>query len=583
MASICVCTPSHEATPVYGTSDSLSEIVGHISTKTCLHGELVKGKDWLLLLGSSDYYIKIQKLIACPNDREEIEPIIIRMPKGTEANHNTDHKRFLLDSLNQAQCNFDVNSLCSWRNVHGLDDFDWVLYRSSTPTDDTGPDFDHTTRNYSGSYIFTESSAPRNLLDTAWIQSPTIDVTLNPLHCFRFWYHMYGSSIGRLNVYQVTNGGLPGKVVWSLTGDQGNSWKEGQVPLNSNQSYSILLSGVIGNGFQGDIAVDDINVSVGYCEVKPSSASRTDVTNTTTTTVGGFWVLWNPWTSCSVTCGGGSRNRTRECSSQIPQHGAYCVGNDTDTGSCNTHLCPVNGHWSAWGSWTACSVSCDVGQHTRNRTCAYDKVAPHGARCSGLDREVSFCLLSSCPPLTHPQTTSTTALTQPQTTSTTALNQPQTTTKSPVPLGWGEWGPNICLETQANIQGTRSHWRTCYNPTDKPGIGCYDGDVQEEIATRQFCYGGVGIPCQQAENVRIIASSQLSLGGKVTLQCIADGDPTPHVKWSTPKGTIWSRRNLVIDGVTKADEGEYVCHASNLCRYGTDIKDIETRKYISVV
>ncbi|XP_052247429.1 MAM and LDL-receptor class A domain-containing protein 1-like [Dreissena polymorpha] len=205
------------------------------------------------------------------------------MPKRTEANHNTDHKRFLLDSLNQAQCNFDVNSFCSWRNVHGLDDFDWVLYGSSTPTDDTGPDFDHTTRNSSGSYIFTESSAPRNLFDTAWIKSPTIEVTSDPVHCFRFWYHMYGSSIGRLNVYQVTNGGLPGKVVWSLTGDQGNSWKEGQVPLNSNQSYSILLSGVIGNGYQGDIAVDDINVSVGYCEVKPSSASRTDVTNTTTT------------------------------------------------------------------------------------------------------------------------------------------------------------------------------------------------------------------------------------------------------------------------------------------------------------
>ncbi|KAH3804623.1 hypothetical protein DPMN_132912 [Dreissena polymorpha] len=73
MASLCVCTPSHEATPVYGKSDSLSEIVGHISTNTCLHGELVKGKDWLLMLGSSDYYIKIQKLIACPNDRVEIE------------------------------------------------------------------------------------------------------------------------------------------------------------------------------------------------------------------------------------------------------------------------------------------------------------------------------------------------------------------------------------------------------------------------------------------------------------------------------------------------------------------------------
>ncbi|XP_052285283.1 properdin-like isoform X2 [Dreissena polymorpha] len=392
IACVCVCTPSHEATPVYRKSDSLSEIVGHISTNTCLHGELVKGKDWLLLLGSSYYYIKIKKLIACPNDRVEIEPNIIRMPKRTEANHNTDHKRFLLDSINQAQCNFDVNSFCSWRNVHGLDDFDWVLYGSSTPTDDTGPDFDHTTRNSSGSYIFTESSAPRNFFDTAWIQSPTIEVTSDPVHCFRFWYHMYGSSIGRLNVYQVTNGGLPGKFVWSLTGDQGNSWKEGQVPLNSNQSYSILLSGVIGNGYQGDIAVDDINVSVGYCEVKPSSASRTDVKNTTTT--------------------------------------------------------PVNGHWSAWGSWTACSVSCDIGQHTRYRTCEYDKVAPHGARCSGQDREMSFCSISYCP-------------------------------RDGVWTGWSQW--STCSATCGD--GLETRGRKCVNPVPAAPLGKACEESVNEIQT----------------------------------------------------------------------------------------------------
>ncbi|KAH3791607.1 hypothetical protein DPMN_145096 [Dreissena polymorpha] len=71
--------------------------------------------------------------------------------------------------LNQAQCNFDLSSLCSWRNVHGSDDFDWVLYQSSTPTDDTGPDNDHTLRNATGKYVFIESSAPRSMFDSAWI------------------------------------------------------------------------------------------------------------------------------------------------------------------------------------------------------------------------------------------------------------------------------------------------------------------------------------------------------------------------------------------------------------------------------
>ena len=41
----------------------------------------------------------------------------------------------------------------------------------------------------------------------------------------------------------------------------------------------MLISGIVGNGYQGDIAIDDVSVSAGYCEVKPSIASRTDVTN----------------------------------------------------------------------------------------------------------------------------------------------------------------------------------------------------------------------------------------------------------------------------------------------------------------
>ncbi|XP_052255034.1 SCO-spondin-like [Dreissena polymorpha] len=327
------------------------------------------------------------------------------MPKRTKAYHSIDQKRFLLDSLNQAQCNFDVNSFCSWRNVHGFDDFDWVLYRSSTPTDETGPDFDHTTRNSSGSYIFTESSAPRNLFDTAWIQSPTIELTSEPVHCFRFWYHMYGSSIGRLNVYQVTNGGLPGKLVWSLSGDQGNSWKEGQVPLNSHQSYSILLSGIIGNGYQGDIAVDDINVSVGYCNVKPSNASRTDVTNTTsitditTTTISHkttptppSWSEWQSVIACSTTCGSGFEERKRNCSSGKNND---CPGSYFEVVVCNNRSCDVDGIWTQWSE--TCSVTCGGGLSIRTRACFYPDPDRMGKPCSGGNAETNVCNTNVCP------------------------------------------------------------------------------------------------------------------------------------------------------------------------------------------
>ncbi|XP_052232683.1 uncharacterized protein LOC127845671 [Dreissena polymorpha] len=211
---------------------------------------------------------------------------------------------------------------------------------------------------------------------------------------------MYGSSIGRLNVYQVNNGGLPGKLVWSLTGDQGNSWKEGQVPLNSNQSYSILLSGVIGNGFQGDIAVDDINLSVGYCEVKPSSASRTDVTNTTTTPVDGTLSAWGSWDACSKSCANGTQSRHRTCDYSPPTapHGKPCSGSLKETIICNTEKCPIAGHWSNWTNFTACSVTCAGGTHTRNRTCIFDDPeAPHCSECFGNTTDTHNCNTQSCP------------------------------------------------------------------------------------------------------------------------------------------------------------------------------------------
>ncbi|XP_052264984.1 uncharacterized protein LOC127867694 isoform X3 [Dreissena polymorpha] len=191
--------------------------------------------------------------------------------------------RFLLDSIPNVGCDFELNSMCSWRNVQNHDDFDWVLYQSSTPTDDTGPDTDHTLRNESGKYIFTESSAPRAVFDFAWIQSPQVDA-VGAVHCFQFWYHMFGTSIGTLRVYQRFPDILPGRLVWSLSGEQGAKWFHGQVPLESNQPYTVLFEGVIGKGYTGDIAVDDVSLSLGYCDPRPAAASRNDLENTTTTT-----------------------------------------------------------------------------------------------------------------------------------------------------------------------------------------------------------------------------------------------------------------------------------------------------------
>ena len=56
--------------------------------------------------------------------------------------------------------------------------------------------------------------------------------------------------------------------------------------------------------------------------------------------VDGGWSVWGSWTSCSKTCGTGTRSRTRTCDNPAPAHGGEdCQGSDYDTGDCNTTPC----------------------------------------------------------------------------------------------------------------------------------------------------------------------------------------------------------------------------------------------------
>ena len=61
----------------------------------------------------------------------------------------------------------------------------------------------------------------------------------------------------------------------------------------------------------------------------------------------GGWTQWSSWSSCSKTCGVGSRTRTRTCTNPAPVGGgADCVGTNNRTKSCNEFGCPgkAKGH-----------------------------------------------------------------------------------------------------------------------------------------------------------------------------------------------------------------------------------------------
>ena len=88
-----------------------------------------------------------------------------------------------------------------------------------------------------GKYMFIETSAPRRPGDKARLYSERFSVTSLRGSCIKFWYHMYGASIGTLNVLIKTGAGNRSEdIVWTLSGNQQNKWNFGQAPVTSAKS-----------------------------------------------------------------------------------------------------------------------------------------------------------------------------------------------------------------------------------------------------------------------------------------------------------------------------------------------------------
>ena len=59
--------------------------------------------------------------------------------------------------------------------------------------------------------------------------------------------------------------------------------------------------------------------------------------------VHGGYSDWSDWSTCSLTCGGGSTMRTRSCTNPTPDHGGNdcsSLGSASETNSCNNQPCP---------------------------------------------------------------------------------------------------------------------------------------------------------------------------------------------------------------------------------------------------
>ena len=99
-----------------------------------------------------------------------------------------------------------------------------------------------------GTYIYAETSSPRQPGDKAILVSQQIPANTRPGNCIIFWYHMYGAHVSVLNMYIQTGSGALPKPTWTRNGTQGNEWKKGMVFYTSTLPYKVRSCGVIRNG-----------------------------------------------------------------------------------------------------------------------------------------------------------------------------------------------------------------------------------------------------------------------------------------------------------------------------------------------
>ncbi len=231
--------------------------------------------------------------------------------------------------------NFE-SGLGLWSNVSG-DVFDWTRRSGSTPSSNTGPSGDNTTG--SGFYVYTETSSPRAPGDTAILEGPCLDLSGESSATLTFWYSMFGSSMGTLDV-EVSTDCASWTNVFTISGDQGTAWIESNIDLASyvgSSSVKVRFRGIRGSSWRGDIAVDDISVT--------TSAAANCVINADCDD-------GNPCTDdACIASNCQNTNNTAAC-----DDGVFCNGNDV----CNAGACaPIvadgvaNGTFDGGGSWTS--------------------------------------------------------------------------------------------------------------------------------------------------------------------------------------------------------------------------------------
>ena len=100
------------------------------------------------------------------------------------------------------------------------------------------------------------------------------------------------------------------------------------------------------------------------------------------------------------TCDGGTRDRTYAVQTASGNGGVACPADSPQSIPCNTQACSANVETQdcegAWEAWTTCSASCGAGTRTRSYSVVTES-ANGGAACPATLVESEGCDEGACP------------------------------------------------------------------------------------------------------------------------------------------------------------------------------------------
>ena len=109
------------------------------------------------------------------------------------------------------------------------------------------------------------------------------------------------------------------------------------------------------------------------------------------------WGQWTDWSPCSTNCGEGSKQRIRTVAQSVENGGLACVGDAAQNLSCTLSVCPVvDCAWGQWTDWSTCTTTCGGGSKQRTRSVA-QSVENGGVACVGNAAETQSCADLECP------------------------------------------------------------------------------------------------------------------------------------------------------------------------------------------